>query len=143
MFSLQAGVDCIVFSWREKPWRRIPEGHRFSVDGLRASFNKHRDHTLNRSATTSVATGPDVEHGVGGHGSNEFASSSSSRTTSAHWWEAEGKKRKDSVWLGTDSSHAADTLPSVVRRDTLTYPVAESNDGERALSIVHEHQRSN
>ncbi|KAK5939222.1 G protein-coupled receptor gpr1 [Knufia obscura] len=141
MFSLQAGVDCIVFSWREKPWRRIPEGHKFSVDGLRASFSGRLDQGASRPAKGSAAFGRDVEHGGNGRAPQESGSGSSSRVASAHWWEAEGLKRKDSVWMGTDSSHTGNTLPS--RRDTLTSPhVAEDDQGERALSVVHEHRRS-
>jgi len=142
MLSLQAGIDCIVFSWREKPWRRIPEGHKFSVDGLRASFAGHDRQSPNNSRNNSIAAGPDLEAGgsARARASRDPGSGHPSRATSAHWWEAEGKRRKDSVWLGTDSSQSGHRSSSSVGEDTLI--PSPSAEDERALSVVHEDPRS-
>lgn len=102
MFSLQAGADCVVFSWREKPWRRIPDNSKFSLHSFRPSFSIRHGSLKDRSAVPSIAIAPDEEAGTA---DNPFASGTSSRNTSNHWWEAEGRKRKDSVWLGVDSNN--------------------------------------
>jgi len=141
MFSLQAGVDCMVFSWREKPWRRIPEGHRFSMEGLRASFHGRHDQTPNRSANISVAIGSDMEGGVDGNTPRGLVSGVSSRAPSALWWEAEGKRRKDSVWMGTDTS--GDASHSSARRGTLIPPpIIEVTGAECSLAVMHEKRRT-
>ena len=78
--SLQAGVDCAVFSWRERPWTRI-ETSRSSWDIFLSMFRKKQDRDQSSPSTL-------VESTRGKRDSN--------------WWEEEGKKRKDSVWMGTD-----------------------------------------
>lgn len=104
MFSLQAAADCIVFSWREKPWRRIPDDSKFALhrNSFRPSFSIRHGSVQNRSAVPSIAIGPDEEMG---QPDDPFRSGPSSRHASNNWWEAEGRKRKDSVWLGTDSNN--------------------------------------
>lgn len=102
-FSLQAGADCVVFSWREKPWRRIAENNKFTFNGIRRSFSLRHEPMRDRSAVPSIAIAPDEERGAAG---NPLTSGRSNRNTS-NWWEAEGLKRKDSVWLGTDLSNTA------------------------------------
>lgn len=81
--SLQAGVDCLVFSWSERPWNRIESSHGSwsSVVGL---FRVKSD-------TGQLSPSTLVDEQSGKRDSN--------------WWEAEGRKRKDSVWLGTDQVH--------------------------------------
>lgn len=78
--SLQAGVDCLVFSWRERPWNRIEKSHA-SWGSVVGWFSKTPDREQGSPATL-------VEEQSGKQDSN--------------WWEAEGRKRKDSVWMGTD-----------------------------------------
>jgi G protein-coupled receptor GPR1 len=80
--SLQAGVDCAVFSCRERPWNRIDESSRGSWNSILGLFRKTKER--DQSSPTML-----VEDGLGKRDS--------------HWWEAEGKKRKDSVWMGTDA----------------------------------------
>ncbi|KAK5085934.1 G protein-coupled receptor gpr1 [Lithohypha guttulata] len=120
--SLQAGVDCVIFSWREKPWRRIPEGRKFSLNKVRHSFSLRGDNRQG-SAVGSFHAMPEEELGQASQNQNTVSSSSSNRGTSANWWEAEGRRRKDSVWMGTDADYPD-------RRETLaqipsTAPVAE------------------
>lgn len=79
--SLQASVDCAVFSWRERPWNRIDESSRGLWNSLLAPFRKSKEHDQ-PSPTMLVEEQPSK--------------------SDSNWWEAEGKKRKDSVWLGTD-----------------------------------------
>jgi G protein-coupled receptor GPR1 len=76
--ALQAGVNGVVFSWREKPWRRIDKDSRFSV-----SFPFRRSSQPEEEANEKPSDEPKMEN-------------------SPHWWEAEGRKRRDSVWMGTD-----------------------------------------
>lgn len=77
--ALQAGVNGIVFSWREKPWRRIDKDSRFSVSLRFWQSASHSD-----------------------EGDEEKPSAAPKAENSPHWWEAEGLKRRDSVWMGTD-----------------------------------------
>jgi G protein-coupled receptor GPR1 len=41
--SLQAGVDCAVFSWRERPWNRIDESSRGSWNSILGLFRKSKN----------------------------------------------------------------------------------------------------
>ncbi|ETN42168.1 uncharacterized protein HMPREF1541_04109 [Cyphellophora europaea CBS 101466] len=76
--ALQAAVNAIVFSWREKPWRRIKEDSRLSLSfRFRKSASSPEDEVRQEPAAPRVDNSP-------------------------LWWEAEGRKRQDSVWLGTD-----------------------------------------
>lgn len=102
MFSLQAAADCIVFSWREKPWRRISEDSKFVLHSIRPSFSIRHGSVKNRSAVPSIAIAPDEELGPADHA---HGSSMTNRNAGNNWWEAEGRKRKDSVWLGVDSNN--------------------------------------
>lgn len=129
--SLQAGVDCIVFSWREKPWRRIPEGRKFSFSSFRESFSHKRG---SGASVEQVAPNEDRKS------PKNAASIASSRATSNNWWEAEGVKRKDSVWMGTDTANYD-------RRETLaqvpaTTPVAEvPEEGQEVYFVQNAGQR--
>ena len=135
MLSLQAGVDCVIFSWREKPWRRIPEGRRFSFQSIRTSFSYR--HSPQRSVKSSIALGAEQELGYTQQNGSALPSARSSQVPSANWWEAEGRKRKDSVWMGTDTT---EEKPSE-RRDTLAHipeavtPVAEDRKGGYLASL--------
>ena len=80
--SLQAGVDCAVFSWRERPWNRI-ESSRSSWSSIISLFRKDKGSEIEQSTPST------------------FAEEDQSKSSS-NWWEEEGKKRKDSIWLGTD-----------------------------------------
>ena len=79
--ALQAGVNGVIFSWREKPWRRIDKDSRFSV-------------SFRFGASSSQAEEADED--------DEKATPIPKEENSPHWWEAEGRKRRDSVWMGTD-----------------------------------------
>jgi G protein-coupled receptor GPR1 len=100
--ALQAGADCAVFSWREKPWRRVRRnGGREKV--AKESLRRMSAWTLGRGPT-----GPRVAGAGGGMGGVEpppdiRAANKSGWKHNSLWWEEEGKKRKDSVWLGTDT----------------------------------------
>lgn len=130
--SLQAGVDCIVFSWREKPWRRIPEGRKFSFSSFRESFSLGHKRGSGSSADQIAAD----DHPMS---PRNTASVASSRVTSNNWWEAEGLKRKDSVWMGTDNA-------TYERRETFaqipaTTPVLEEAEEGQDLCLTSEQRR--
>lgn len=94
--ALQAGADCAVFSWREKPWRRVRRnGGREKV--AKESLRRMSAWTLGRGTIGKISVGAG-----GGMGGGEPLNKSGWKRDS-HWWEEEGKKRKDSVWLGTDT----------------------------------------
>lgn len=99
--ALQAFADCVVFSWREKPWRRIRSGAPLSVKRL----NKLKSWTFcHGHARDGIGAG-------GGVGGGESPLRLKNQTVrDSNWWEAEGRKRKDSVWLGTD------TMQTIVSR---------------------------
>lgn len=92
--ALQAFADCLIFTWREKPWRRVSGGSMLSARRLK----KMKDWSF----------GQDIaENGTGAGGGLGGGESPSNLVTDtkrdSNWWEAEGRKRKDSVWLGTDT----------------------------------------
>lgn len=122
--SLQAAADCVVFSWREKPWRRVPEKHGWSF----SPFSLWQCISVRPSAEPAVITRGDEEQSQNGYSLNGLVAGPSSRAASSHWWEAEGKKRRDSIWLGTD------THPDG-RRDAIPHPHttagSEDVEGER------------
>lgn len=111
--SLQAGADSLVFSWRERPWRRTRAP---KPDWVKRLFDR----------TIHI-----YPHGIRGGGSNpshdekqigsrpklrDMRRHSSIKGQSIkpekHWWEAEGRRRKDSVWMGTDSHNSVSRLSS-------------------------------
>ena len=106
--ALQAGADCAVFSWREKPWRRVRRNggrEKVAKEGLR-KMSVMLGHGLNfAGGTGNTMAGAGAGGGMGGGESPlEFGRGERvERRRDSHWWEEEGKKRKDSVWLGTDA----------------------------------------
>ena len=96
ILALQAGVDALIFSWREKPWRRIESDHYKwwvtytgvveHLNGTRKKDGNDPEASQRSSSATLAVTEPRVVTSRG----------------SGLWWEAEGKKRKDSIWMGTD-----------------------------------------
>lgn len=131
-FSLQAGVDCIVFSWREKPWRRIPDERKLSFQRVRTSFMSRGSIPQNRSAGSSVS----MENSSARTRHEEDTIGRSSQARSTMWWEAEGLKRKDSVWMGTDMDRKM-TLAQIPSSDPV---IEEEDDGPRS-SREQRHQR--
>lgn len=87
--ALQAGVDSVVFSLREKPWRRIDDSSRLSIPHFKGRVvgSMYGVKRRSRSQPTQASRMP---------------STNQMKRNSSHWWEAEGRKRKDSVWMGTD-----------------------------------------
>jgi G protein-coupled receptor GPR1 len=119
--ALQAGADCAIFSWREKPWRRVRRnGGREKVA---------RD-SLRRMSAWTLGRGPIGQSGAsagGGMGGVEpppdiRVANKGGWKRDSHWWEEEGKKRKDSVWLGTD------TINQIVSRQ-------EQEEGNEEVSV--------
>ncbi|KAL9113066.1 MAG: hypothetical protein Q9227_002678 [Pyrenula ochraceoflavens] len=96
--GLQAAVDSMVFTWRERPWRRphvpppvwIQEVFMFSRKLLRRGLS-HSDNANEKRASPTTQ---------GGHSHNRPSiSHHGSRKGGTHWWEMEGGKfRKESIW---------------------------------------------
>ena len=90
--ALQAGVDSVVFSLREKPWRHIDDNSKWSlphfrgriVDSIDSGRSKGRSNPPSAMASQIATTDQPTMR------------------NSSNWWEAEGRKRKDSIWMGTD-----------------------------------------
>lgn len=105
ILALQAGIDCAVFSWRERPWRRMNGPPILSVwafPKLRARFSAKDARGQIDQDNTDIGL-PDQEAGK---------PTTEKVKRDSNWWEEEGKKRKDSVWLGTD------TVNDIIRTQT-------------------------
>jgi G protein-coupled receptor GPR1 len=103
ILALQAGVDCAIFSWRERPWRRMTESPFISIWAfrkLKAMFSVRDEQRVEGDEDNQMDLS-DLEAGK-----------SRGRKRDSNWWEEEGKKRKDSVWLGTD------TVDDIIRTQT-------------------------
>lgn len=79
--SLQAAVDAFVFSWKERPWRRLR--HRPRRSSHRGSWWGGSMLTTQRSSVAKVSETP-----IGDQ---------PRRKTLVHWWEREGRMRGDSI----------------------------------------------
>jgi G protein-coupled receptor GPR1 len=100
--ALQAGADCAVFSWREKPWRRVRRnGGREKV--AKERLRRMSAWTLGRGTIGKISVGAGGGMGGGEPPLDMRVANKSGWKRDSHWWEEEGKKRKDSVWLGTDA----------------------------------------
>lgn len=99
ILALQAGVDCAIFSWRERPWKRMRGPPILSV----WAFQKLRARYFARKANNqNVDPRRDMD------ASGEEAGSQGRKVKrDSYWWEVEGKIRKDSVWLGTGTRHSS------------------------------------
>jgi G protein-coupled receptor GPR1 len=103
ILALQAGVDCVIFSWRERPWTRMQGPPVLSVWAFRrlgARFSGKGESGQSRARTHEMDP------------SDQEAGKSRNIKRDSNWWEEEGKKRKDSVWLGTD------TVNDIIRTQT-------------------------
>ena len=106
--ALQAGADCAVFSWREKPWRRVRRSggrEKVAKEGLR-KMSLALGHEWNfEGGARNNSAGAGAGGGIGGEESplGFEGRDKGGRKRDSHWWEEEGKKRKDSVWMGTDA----------------------------------------
>jgi hypothetical protein len=91
---------------REKPWRRVRRNggrERVAKEGLRrmSAWTLGRDVGVKNVAGAGGGMGG-AETPLAFYGSE---GEKSGKKRDSHWWEEEGKKRKDSVWLGTDALH--------------------------------------
>ncbi len=89
--ALQAGVDSVVFSLREKPWRHINDSSRCSLPRFRGAVVE----SMNRGSSKANPNPPLAQR-------SHLATVNQGKRSSSHWWEAEGQQRRDSVWMGTD-----------------------------------------
>ncbi|KIW11887.1 hypothetical protein PV08_09160 [Exophiala spinifera] len=97
MLSLQTAADCFVFSWTEKPWRRISSNSKCSILGGRRCKKQDSTDTPQPAIPEPAPSKRPV-----------------------HWWEAEGRLRKDSVWLpGGSISETFSQLASRTRSRSL------------------------
>ncbi len=96
VLALQASVDAAIFSYRERPWKR-PRGHAL------ISKETLRRRSLWPAAPQSSETAADANEGTRQESVTHQNSTSAERKDSPCWWEEEGRKRRDSVWMGTDA----------------------------------------
>ncbi|KIW63719.1 hypothetical protein PV04_08702 [Phialophora macrospora] len=128
MLSLQAGVDSIMFSCSEKPWRRVDASSKFSMPFLR-----RQSKALLRRCSFEKPSASTSDH---------LARQQPVANHIPTWWEAEGRRRNDSVWLGTDTtSHTLSPLTTRTRsrsphhqRPNL-YPRARSSEPGTAFGL--------
>ena len=96
VLALQASVDAAIFSYRERPWKR-PKGHAL------ISRETLRRRSLWPAIPRNLDKTARPEEGARQQRVIEQNSASTDRKESPSWWEAEGRKRRDSVWMGTDA----------------------------------------
>ena len=89
--ALQAGVDSVVFSLREKPWRHIDDRSRWSLPRFKGVMVE----SVNRGSSNGRSIPPLAL-------TSHLATTNERKRNSSLWWEAEGRQRRDSVWMGTD-----------------------------------------
>lgn len=99
--SLQAGVDGVIFSLTEKTREAEDRSLRDTVAGT-----WHRIKIFRRRGSLEDHPAPQALESV--------SSGQREPRRTPHWWEAEGRRRKDSVWLGT--STFSDTISPVISR---------------------------
>lgn len=107
ILALQAGIDCAIFSWRERPWKRMNGSPFITVWALR----KLRARFLTKDWQRSQRHGNNNNNNM--DPADPEAVKPNKPKRDSNWWEEEGKKRKDSVWLGTD------TVNDIVRTQTM------------------------
>lgn len=121
MLALQAGADSVLFSWTEKPWRKIDPNSKFSFTFIRSGLLRRHQDNGPSIAVQPATSGPP----------------SPKRTT--HWWEVEGRRRKDSVWLGTgtftDSIFATRTRSRSPEKTRAFHSRKRSADQTRAAAF--------
>jgi len=103
--GLQAGVDCALFSWREKPWRRIDHNNRLSV-----SYWHRRGKALLGRAEQAQTLAPKQVDAL------PVQETKQEPKPVTHWWEVEARQRNDSVVSATQSSTQYSTAPSAFRQ---------------------------
>ncbi|KIV93706.1 hypothetical protein PV10_04902 [Exophiala mesophila] len=121
--ALQAFVDSVLFSWREKPWRKVDDRSKFSIPFLQRqskAFVQKRcpDKKIKAEPTPALAT-----------------EAAPLPKRQAHWWEAEGRRRNDSIWMGT--STFPDNLSPITTRTR-----TRSRSPEKALMPRMSHVRA-
>ncbi|KIW97812.1 uncharacterized protein Z519_01396 [Cladophialophora bantiana CBS 173.52] len=119
MLSLQAGIDSMLFSWTEKPWRRIEPSSKFSIPFLQRRSKAFLQRWGSEMQATSLSEGGMKRQ--------------PSAKQNSHWWEVEGRRRNDSVWLGTNT--ISDTFSPITTR-------ARSRSPEKVKRNLHSRTRS-
>jgi hypothetical protein len=103
LLSFRGGVDAAIFCWREKPWRNIQQ-----ASGKKQSRLRGLRHVKNwRSWWSGRVVWLRRMRDPGGarrvSDANAVAEMEIRQARQLWWWEEEGKKRGDSVWMGIDS----------------------------------------
>ena len=124
MLALQAGVDSIVFSWMERPWRRIDGNSRLSIPFLKRQSKAllERRCAEKNGSSRPVPVAEEIAMPV---------------QRNPHWWEAEGRRRNDSVWLGT-STYAESIAPAI----STTRTRSRSPENPAKPRLLHTRTRS-
>jgi G protein-coupled receptor GPR1 len=96
MLALQAGIDATVFTLREQPWKRPRRSTSLISVKKVPKILWSRVETDEKGKKRSTASADGLGDKVSGR-------PQSSTHTGMNWWEEEGKKRRDSIWMGTDT----------------------------------------
>lgn len=137
MLALQATADCAVFSWREQPWRRIPDDSKFAMKNIRNTMGPRKAPRETKSGIPFVSAPPGHHPGALENGRGSIVSGTSSRAASAHWWEAEGRRRKDSVWLGVDNNGISTTILERGEPSPLSSTPTVAEEDEEEFETTH------
>jgi hypothetical protein len=105
--SLQAGVDSVLFSWREKPWRKIDDASKLSVPFMhrlgKKFVRKHVSCAKNAVQPQSTVSTPAVTE----------EKAQAPKRTIKNWWDVEARRRGDSVFV--DAGESESIAPVVTR----------------------------
>ena len=114
MLALQGGVDCWLFCWRERPWKAARrQRERLCRRRKREEKRKNRERQkdVEAEAVASIQTRrlSQLLRSKSNNSYRPFTRPSPpprDSTVGSHWWEEEGRRRRDSVWMGTDRSNS-------------------------------------
>ncbi|KAL9618606.1 MAG: hypothetical protein Q9160_006717 [Pyrenula sp. 1 TL-2023] len=129
--ALQAGIDSLVFSWREKPWRRKQAP---MPDWSKRLLSRFLAFVQNVCNVQSQHAGEDNQQ----RASRPKLTGRRFSSRESHWWEVEGRRRQDSVWMGTDSMFST-LRPSGESRES---DLSSSTQAQSTEQKGHKHSRS-
>ena len=158
IIPLQCAVDCWLFSYREKPWRYIPGSRGTFWNSFAFWTHDSQGEAVGKAATNAAGhQGPgksqgemiaesraaykrrEEERGIlkglreEERRKRQLSVARRGGREDRSWWEEEGKRRQDSVWMGTDWSESG--------KDGRADTIAEEEDWERQHTIEEEQPR--
>jgi G protein-coupled receptor GPR1 len=150
ILSLLGAVDAWIFCWRERPWRRMKGQKRLrslrKTDFWGGWWNQRVAWWQKMTARGDSRRGGVDDVSVSGNPTIEMGPMTPMPTPMLWWWEEEGRKRGDSVWIGTDGnieserrkSKSKSKLTILSNKNTALGEVEESGTGESQVEAERE-----